>query len=61
MPVSIAATNRDLAAMVDDQKFRVGPILPPECISTARVPPLRERAEDIPRLVRHFAYISPGR
>ncbi len=50
----IAATNRDLSTMVEEQKFRsdlfyrlnVFPIF---------VPPLRDRKEDIPFLVRHFA------
>jgi formate hydrogenlyase transcriptional activator len=56
----VAATHRDLSAMVKQSTFRedlyyrlkVFPI---------HVPPLRQRTEDIPRLVRHFLTIHSKR
>jgi formate hydrogenlyase transcriptional activator len=49
----VAVTNRDLKAMVQEQKFRAD-LFYRLNVFPIQVPPLRERPEDIPLLARHF-------
>lgn len=49
----VTATHRDLPSLVDSGQFRAD-LYHRLKVITLRVPPLRERLDDVPALVRHF-------
>jgi len=56
----LAATNRDLDVMVQDRRFRQDLFFRLNVVPI-RVPPLRERLEDVPQLAAHFLELAAGR
>jgi transcriptional regulator with GAF, ATPase, and Fis domain len=56
----IAATNRDLAAMVHEQTFREDLYYRLHVIEL-KIPPLRDRSDDIPALIDHFLSLFSAR
>jgi two-component system nitrogen regulation response regulator NtrX len=56
----IAATNKDLAEEIEDGNFREDLFYRLNVVPI-HVPPLRERREDIPMLIQHFAELMASR
>src|SRR4029079_10257035 len=56
----IAATHRNLSEMVASREFR-SDLYYRLNVFPIKLPPLRDRADDIPRLVRHFTVKHTGR